>query len=143
MQKQESDLVPHFKFNTIGLFTCNNKKTVDFYTKTFGFRTDWDGVQPNVEMMLGDMRIILFPRKDFENMVSHKFQYPKGLNGTMELSFDVATFADVDRGYKHAISCGATSAFPPITEPWGQRTCYVGDPDENLIEISSFTETNG
>ena len=48
-----------FKFNTVGLFTHDNKATVDFYTKTFGFTTDWDGIQPNVEMMLGDMRIIL------------------------------------------------------------------------------------
>ena len=49
-----------FKFNTVGLFTRDNRATVDFYTKTFGFATDWDGVQPNVEMVLGDMRIILF-----------------------------------------------------------------------------------
>ena len=48
-----------FKFNTVGLFTRDNKATVDFYTKTFGFTTDWDGIQPNVEMTLGDMRIIL------------------------------------------------------------------------------------
>ena len=41
-----------FKFNTVGLFTRDNKSTVDFYTKTFGFTTDWDGIQPNVEMML-------------------------------------------------------------------------------------------
>ena len=35
-----------FKFNTVGLFTRDNKATVDFYTKTFGFTTDWDGIQP-------------------------------------------------------------------------------------------------
>ena len=29
-----------FKFNTVGLFTRDNKATVDFYTKTFGFTTD-------------------------------------------------------------------------------------------------------
>ena len=45
-----------FIFNTVGLFTRDNKATVDFYTKTFGFTTDWDGIQPNVEMTLGDMR---------------------------------------------------------------------------------------
>ena len=41
-----------FKFNTVGLFTRDNKATVDFYTKTFGFTTDWDGIQPNVESMV-------------------------------------------------------------------------------------------
>ena len=29
----------------------------------------------------------------------------------------------------------------PTTEPWGQRTCYIADPDGNLIEISSFCES--
>ena len=88
-----------FNFNTVGLFTRDNKATVDFYTKTRGFTTDWDGIQPNVEMMLGDMRIILFPRDAFEQMASRKFQYPDGFNGTMELAFDVPTFADVDKEY--------------------------------------------
>ena len=129
-----------FYFNTIGLFTRDNQKTVDFYTKAFGFTTDWDGVQPNVEMTLGQMRIILFPRDAFEQMVSRQFKYPEGLNGTMELTFDVPTFADVDREYHNALDHGAISVLPPTTEPWGQRTCYVADPDGNLIEIGSFNE---
>ena len=131
-----------FKFNTVGLFTRDNRKTVDFYTKTFGFTTDWDGVQPNVEMKLDDMRIILFPREAFEQMVSQSFQYPDGLNGTMELAFDVPTFADVDKEYRNALDNGAQSVLPPTTEPWGQRTCYVADPDGNLIEIGSFFQEN-
>ena len=129
-----------FKFNTVGLFTRDNRATVDFYTKIFGFTTEWDGVQPNVEMVLGDMRIILFPREAFEQMVSQSFQYPDGLNGTMELAFDVPTFADVDKEYRNALDNGAQSVLPPTTEPWGQRTCYIADPDGNLIEIGSFTE---
>ena len=142
-----------FKFNTVGLFTRDNKATVDFYTKTFGFTTDWDGIQPNVEMSLGDMRIILFPRDAFEQMASRKFlrpvgskrpsaehQYPEGFNGMMELAFDVPTFTDVDKEYQHALANGAAPVLPPTTEPWGQRTCYVADPDGNLIEIGSFNE---
>lgn len=129
---------PRFKFNTVGLFTTDNKAIVDFYTKSFGFTTSWDGVQPNVEMTLGDSRIILFPRPDFEKMTGQRYQYPEGQNGTMELSFDVPSFADVDKEYQNALHHGATSVLPPTTEPWGQRTCYVADPDGNLIEIGSF-----
>ena len=138
--KREITSQPCFKFNTVGLFTTDNRATVDFYTKAFGFATSWDGVQPNVEMVLGEMRIILFPRDAFEQMVSKKFQYPEGYNGTMELSLDVPTFSDVDKEYQNALNFGAKSLFPPTTEPWGQRTCYVADPDGNLIEIGSFVE---
>ena len=137
---KETNSRPRFTFNTVGLFTHDNKATVDFYTRTFVFTTDWDGIQPNVEMTLGKMRIILFPRDAFEQMVSRKFDYPKGTNGTMELAFDVPTFADVDKEYQNALDNGAKSVLPPTTEPWGQRTCYVADPDGNLIEIGSFVE---
>ena len=91
-----------FKFNTVGLFTRDNKATVDFYTKTFGFTT--------------------------------------GFNGTVELAFDVPSYADVDKEYQHALTNGAASVLSPTTEPWGQRTCYVADPDGNLIEIGTFTK---
>ena len=53
---KEKTSQPRFKFNTVGLFTNDNKATVDFYTKAFGFNTSWDGEQPNVEMFLGNNR---------------------------------------------------------------------------------------
>ena len=73
-------------------------------------------------------------------MTSQKFTYPSGINGTMEISFDVPTFADVDKEYKRAVGMGAKSIMEPTTEPWGQRTCYIADPEGNLVEISSFKE---
>jgi len=44
-------------------------------------------------MHLGDMRILLFPRESIEKMTQQKFTYPSGINGTMEISFDVPIFA--------------------------------------------------
>ena len=129
-----------FAFNTIALFTTNNREVVDFYCNIFGFEADWDGKEPNVEMRLDGMRLLLFPREDFEQMISQRLSYPSGINGTMELSFDVPTFADVDSEYDRAVSMGAKPIMQPTTEPWEQRTCYVADPEGNLIEISSFKE---
>ena len=127
-----------FKFNTIALFTTDNQKVVDFYCDIFGFETSWNGIDVDVEMHLDDMRILLFPRESIEKMTRQKFTYPSGINGTMEISFDVPTFADVDKEYNRAVSMGAKPIFEPTTEPQGQRTCYVADPEGNLIELSSF-----
>ena len=30
---------------------------------------------------------------------------------------------------------GASSLLEPTTEPWGQRTCFIADPEGNVIEI--------
>ena len=129
-----------FKFNTIALFTTDNQKMVDFYRDIFGFETTWNGIDIDVEMRLDGMRLLFFPRKSIERMTRRKFTYPSGTNGTMEISFDVPTFADVDKEYDRAVSMGAKPIMVPTTEPWGQRTCYVADPEGNLIEISSFVK---
>lgn len=129
-----------FKFNTIALFTTDNQKVVDFYCDIFGFETEWNGIDVDVEMRLDNMRLLLFPRESIEKMTRQKFTYPSGINGTMEISFDVPTFADVDKEYNRAVSMGAKPIMEPTTEPWGQRTCYVADPEGNLIEISSFVK---
>ena len=42
--------------------------------------------------------------------------------------------------FKNALDNGAKPVLPPTTEPWGQRTCYIADPDGNLIEIGSFVK---
>lgn len=125
------------KFNTIGLFTVNQPEMVAFYRDVWGFQTNWNG-EPNVDMTHGSMRLIMYPRTAFEEMVSEKFEYPKGLNGTLEISFDVDCYADVDAEYERCMALGVKGVFPPTTMPWGQRTCYIADPDGNLIEVSSF-----
>lgn len=73
-------------------------------------------------------------------MTSQKYGYPKGINGTMELAYEVKDFASVDEEYKRVLSLGATPVMPPATEPWGQRTCYIADPEGNLVEIGSFNK---
>lgn len=140
VSKMMSKAKPRFVFNTIGLFTTDNAKMVTFYRDIFGFKTAWNGSDPYVEMTLGTSRIIMFPRDAFEQMTSQQYAYPNGTNGTVEHSFDVPCFADVDKEYERAVDMGAKPIFAPTTEPWGQRTCYVADPEGNLIEISSFVE---
>ena len=81
---------------------------------------------------------MLYERKNFEGMTSRKYEYLKGLNGHFEIALSVDTFADVDSAYSKAVEMGARPVLAPTTEPWGQRTCYIADPEGNLIEIGSF-----
>ena len=64
----------------------------------------------------------------------------KGLNGHSEIALYVDTFEEVDEAYKKAVENGATSVLEPELEPWGQRTCYIADPEGNLIEIGSWNK---
>ena len=43
----------------------------------------------------------------------------------------IGVTSTVDKEYERAISLGAKPVFAPTTEPWGQRTCYIADPEGN------------
>lgn len=47
-------------------------------------------------------------------------------------------FAEVDKAFQEVVAKGAEPIMEPTTEEWGQRTCYVADPEGNLVEIGSF-----
>lgn len=129
------------KMNAVGLFVTDMEKMVTFYRDVIGMETDWNGAV-NAELSSGGMRLIMFGRQDFEQMTSRQYTYPSGLNGTLELAFDLPHFEDVDKEYERIIKAGAASVFRPTDEPWGQRTSYISDPEGNLIEISSFNQGN-
>lgn len=48
-------------------------------------------------------------------------------------------FAEASK-QKKAVENGATSVLEPELEPWGQRTCYIADPEGNLIELGSWNK---
>lgn len=81
---------------------------------------------------------MLYERKNFEKMTNIKYEYLKGFNVHFEIALYVDAFEEVDEEYAKAVRKGARSVLEPTTEPWGQRTCYIGDTEGNLIEIGSF-----
>ena len=121
-----------------GLFVDDMPTMVRFYRDVLGFEIRENENTSNVYLIKDGTLFMLYRKSDFETMTSRKYQYIKGLNGHFELALYVDTFEEVDLEYEKAIRLGAVSVLEPTTEPWGQRTCYIADPECNLIEIGSF-----
>jgi len=128
------------RLDGFGLFVEDMAKMICFYRDVLGFEIKEDEDTPNVYLIKDDTLFLLYGRKDFEKMTSRKYEYIKGLNGHTEIALYVDSFEEVDAEYEKAISKGAVSVLEPVTEPWGQRTCYIADPEGNLIEIGSFNK---
>lgn len=126
------------RLDGVGLFVNDMKKMIQFYRDVLGFEIKEDDNAGNVYLIKDGTVFMLYRRNDFEKMTNKKYNYVKHLNGHSEIALYVDTFEEVDKNYQEVISCGATSVLEPITEPWGQRTCYIADPEGNLIEIGSF-----
>jgi lactoylglutathione lyase len=130
------------RIDAIGLFANDMKTLVEFYRDVVGMKIEWNG-EPYAEFQMDSgSRLIMYGRKDFEEMISQKLDFVSKINGAQEIALNFPNFSDVDKEFNRMIKLGATPVFHPTTMPWGQRTSYIADPDGNLIEIGSFNNDN-
>ena len=128
------------KLDGVGLFVNDMATMIRFYRDVLGFEIKEGENAVNVYLIKNGTLFMLYERKNFEKMTNRKYEYLKGLNGHFEIALYVDTFEEVDSEYAKAVEKGAQSVLEPTTEPWGQRTCYISDPEGNLIEIGSFNK---
>ncbi len=128
------------KLDGYGLFVKDMATMVRFYRDVLGFEIKENEDTQNVYLIKDNTLFMLYGRENFEKMTSRKYEYVKGLNAHFEIALYVDTFDEVDKTFADVVSKGATPVLEPTTEPWGQRTCYIADPEGNLIEIDSFNK---
>ena len=128
------------RLDGFGLLVDDMGKMIRFYRDVLGFEIKEAEDTSNVYFVKDGTLFLLYGRKDFEKMTSRRYEYVKGLNGHSEIALYVDTFEEVDQAFKKSVAAGAEPVLEPTTEPWGQRTCYIGDPEGNLIEIGSWNK---
>lgn len=128
------------RLDGFGLLVNDMGKMIRFYRDVLGFEIKETEEVGNVYLVKDGTLFLLYGRKDFEDLTRHRYEYVKGLNGHSEIALYVDTFDEVDEAFRHAVANGAAPVLPPETEPWGQRTCYIADPEGNLIEIGSWNK---
>ena len=126
------------KLDGFGLLVKDMGVMIRFYRDVLGFEIRESEDTENVYLIKDGTLFMLYERKNFDKLTGRRYEYVKGLNGHFEIALYVDTFEEVDREFARAVALGAQSVLEPETEPWGQRTCYIADPEGNLIEIGSF-----
>ncbi|MDD4389832.1 MAG: VOC family protein [Eubacteriales bacterium] len=128
------------KLDGFGIFVKDMPTMVRFYRDVLGFEIKEEENTSNVYLIKDGTLFLLYRRSDFKQMGKRHFSYANDINGHYEIAMSVENYAAVDDAFKRVISKGAMPILEPTTEPWGQRTCYVADPEGNLIEIGSFAK---
>ena len=129
------------RLDGFGLFVDDMPRMVRFYRDVLGFEITEGENAVNVYLVKDGTLFMLYERKNFEKMTRRKYEYLKGFNGHFEIALYVDTFEEVDKEYSRIIAQGGRPVLEPTTEPWGQRTCYIADPEGNLVEIGSFNRS--
>lgn len=128
------------KLDGFGIFVKDMPVMVRFYRDVLGFEIKDDENARNVMLEKDGTLFMLYRRSDFEVMTDTKYTYADGLIGHYEIALSVNNYAEVDSTFAEVTHKGAKPVMAPTTEPWGQRTCYIADPEGNLIEIGSFVK---
>ncbi|MBU4540271.1 MAG: VOC family protein [Acetobacterium sp.] len=126
------------KLEGVGVFVKDMATMIRFYREVLGFEITETEDTSNVYLEKDGTLFLFFGRQDFEAMTGRRFGYAQGVNGHFEIALSVENFDEVDRTFAEITAKGGQPVMPPTTEPWGQRTCYIADPEGNLIEIGSF-----
>ena len=126
------------RLDGFGLLVNDMAAMVRFYRDVLGFEIKESEDTSNVYLVKDGTLFLLYGRNDFEKMTNRRYDYIKGLNEHFELALYVDSFNEVDTAFKKAVENGATPVLEPELEPWGQKTCYIADPEGNLIEIGSW-----
>lgn len=128
------------KLDGFGIFVKDMEAMVRFYRDVLDFGIKEDENTSNVYLEKDGTLFLLYRRTDFEKMTNRSFGYTDKINGHYEIALSVENYEAVDLKFKEVVSKGAIPVLEPTTEPWGQRTSYIADPEGNLIEIGSFNE---
>ena len=128
------------RLDGFGLFVEDMAKMIRFYRVVLSFEIKEAEDTSNVYLVKDGTLFLLYSRNDFEKMTNRRYDYIKGFNGHFEMALYVDTFEEVDKAFSKAVENGATPVLEPELEPWGQRTCYIADPEGNLIEIGSWNK---
>ena len=131
------------RLDGFGLLVSDMAGMIRFYRDVLGFEIKEAEDTGNVYLVKDGTLFLLYGRRDFEKLTHHRYDYVRGLNGHFEVALSVDTFEEVDAAFARTVAQGAAPVLAPETEPWGQRTCYIADPEGNLIEIGSWNRPCG
>jgi catechol 2,3-dioxygenase-like lactoylglutathione lyase family enzyme len=123
------------RLDGFGIFVKDMPTMVRFYRDVLGFAIKETEDATNVYLEKDGSLFLLFRRADFEKMTRRGFGYAEGICGHYEVALSVESYAAVDEAFAQVVAAGAEPILEPSTESWGQRTCFVADPEGNLVEI--------
>lgn len=117
------------------LYVRDQRASTDFYRKIFRKEPDLD-VPGMTEFMLAEnMKLGLMPNRGIAKILGNTLPHPD--TGTGIPRCELYLYVDDLRfEYENALKAGARLLSPPALRDWGDRVCYLADPDGHVIAFA-------
>jgi catechol 2,3-dioxygenase-like lactoylglutathione lyase family enzyme len=113
------------------LISADVRRLVEFYEPILNRKANWSG-QDYAEFPTSAGVLAIFSAAAQEKYIPGSSK--PATNRSIILEFKVA---DADAEYRRLQPLVKTWVKPPTTQPWGTRSIYFRDPDENLVDFYS------
>jgi catechol 2,3-dioxygenase-like lactoylglutathione lyase family enzyme len=118
------------EFVGISLITKNVPALTEFYTKVLGIEAEGNDV--HAELKTEGAALSIFSVAGMERMAENSMEGAG--NGSFTIAFRVR---DVDTEYERLKELNVEFVKLPTTHPWGQRSLWFRDPDNNIVDFMS------
>lgn len=119
------------KLSAVCLLIGDFQKSLDFYTKILGLRTNYVDLKGKfASFKLGETSLSIFQKDKAVGMFPKKYMKPSG--GYL-MGYQVN---DLKNEYEQLEKKGIKIFEGPKETAWGQKVAYFHDPDRNIWEIS-------
>lgn len=117
------------------LYVRDQRASAGFYRKIFRKEPDLD-VPGMTEFMLAEnVKLGLMPNRGIAKILGNTLPHPD--TGTGIPRCELYLYVDDLRfEYENALKAGARSLSPPALRDWGDRVCYLADPDGHVIAFA-------
>lgn len=118
------------------LVVSDLSRSVTFYQDVMGMPLKHRAAE-YAQFSIENIRFGLYTQEAMAATLGKKL--PALTGGSCEIGFKVD---NVDDAYKQLTERGAKPITPPTTRRWGQRSAYIADPDDHLIELAQQLHAN-
>lgn len=130
---------PNYSLVTPCVIVEDVKKSIDFYTRVFGFSIleehEREGVITGATLKLGDVTFMVFSKT--LSGCSEKMPFEKNTPSGSSL---YVYCPNVDELYKNAIEKGAASIVEPEDAFWGDRYCQIRDTEGYIWCFATYKQ---
>lgn len=120
------------------LYASNFGNLLAFYRDVIGFKVSAEQ-EDFAEFETKEVTLALLGPSVVKQLLGDDAKKSAGERARSHLSLSVE---DVDVAYSELKEKGAKFLKPPMTQPWGQRTAFLSDPEDNLWEVYSWVESD-
>lgn len=118
------------RFNGICIITRDVDRLGSFYNNLLHVEMQRDG--DNIAFESEGAQLSIFSSQGMERMVPGCMESTGCGNFTIDFEVE-----NIDQEYEHLTHLGIPCVKPPITYPWGRRSAWFRDPDDNLVNLFS------